>query len=99
MKIDSSTTESEDHTQQSTTTSSDTEKQSSGGAQCSKRDDGIDKDELERDKTCADVREKVKRKFLVDFPEDFYQFWEFCSSLDPTHPESESANEYVMTDY
>ena len=32
----------------------------------------------------------MKRKFLVDFPEDFYQFWEFCSSLDPTHPESES---------
>ena len=51
--------------------------------------DFIDATELERDRCCKDVREKVKRKFLVDMPEDFYQFWEFCKSLDPNHPECE----------
>jgi hypothetical protein len=49
--------------------------------------DHIDATELEKDKLCKDMREKVKRKFLVDMPEDFYQFWDFCKSLDPTHPE------------
>ena len=51
--------------------------------------DFIDATELERDRCCEDVREKVKRKFLVDMPEDFYQFWKFCKSLDPNHPECE----------
>lgn len=50
-----------------------------------------DVEELARDKACGDVREKVKRKFLVDMPEDFYQFWEFCKSLDPVHPDGEEA--------
>lgn len=49
----------------------------------------IDATELEKDRACMDVREKVRRKFLVDMPEDFYQFWEFCKSLDPSHPECE----------
>ena len=50
---------------------------------------GVDATELEKDGACTDVREKVKRKFLVDMPEDFYQFWEFCKSIDPSHPECE----------
>ncbi|XP_037568467.1 histone PARylation factor 1 [Dermacentor silvarum] len=28
-----------------------------------------------------DVRESIKQKFLVEMPEDFYDFWEFCTSL------------------
>ena len=47
----------------------------------------INATELEKDQLCKDVREKVKRKILVDMPEDFYQFWDFCKSLDPAHPE------------
>lgn len=54
-------------------------------------EDCIDAEELARDKACGDVREKVKRKFLVDMPEDFYQFWEFCKSLDPAHPDGKEA--------
>ena len=50
--------------------------------------DNINVTELEKDQLCKDTREKVKRKFLVDMPEDFYQFWDFCKSLDPAHPES-----------
>ena len=45
--------------------------------------------ELERDKESNGIREKVKRKFLVDMPDDFYQFWDFCKSIKPNHPESE----------
>lgn len=55
-------------------------------------EDCIDAEELARDKACEDVREKVKRKFLVDMPEDFYQFWEFCKSLDPAHPDGKEAS-------
>ena len=50
---------------------------------------GADATELEKDRACTDVGKKVKRKFLVDMPEDFYQFWEFCKSIDSTHPECE----------
>ena len=53
-----------------------------------------DATELEKDRGCTDVRDKVKRKFLVDMPEDFYQFWEFCKSIDPSHPECELNNSY-----
>ena len=53
------------------------------------RDGVVDDDELERDRDCGDVREKVRRKFLVDMPEDFYQFWDFCCSINPAHPECE----------
>ena len=52
-------------------------------------EDLINEEELERDRACEDVREKVKRKFLVEMPDDFYQFWEFCKSLDPSHPQCE----------
>jgi len=33
-----------------------------------------------------DNREDIKQKFLVDMPEDFYQFFEFCQSLSPSSP-------------
>lgn len=35
-----------------------------------------------------DVKENIKRKFLVDMPDDFYSFWEFCKSLNPKDPTS-----------
>jgi hypothetical protein len=28
----------------------------------------------------------VKKLFLVDLPQDFYAFWEFCKSLKPNSP-------------
>ena len=40
----------------------------------------------------SDVRENVRRKFLMDMPEDFYQFWDFCKALDPLQPEGEDAS-------
>lgn len=44
-------------------------------------------DSAELDQESCDVRENVKRKFLVEMPEDFYQFWDFCKSLNPSRPE------------
>lgn len=32
-------------------------------------------------KSPMDVKENIKESFLVNMPEDFYQFWEFCKSL------------------
>jgi len=34
-----------------------------------------------------DVRESIKEKFLVDMPEDFYDLWEFCSTINKKNPE------------
>ena len=28
----------------------------------------------------TDVKENIKQKFLMEMPEDFYNFWEFCKS-------------------
>ncbi|KAJ8298299.1 hypothetical protein KUTeg_024830 [Tegillarca granosa] len=33
-----------------------------------------------------DVAENIKRKFLVEMPEDFYEFWEFCKSENSKNP-------------
>ena len=29
----------------------------------------------------ADAKENIKLKFLVEMPDDFYQFWAFCQSI------------------
>lgn len=50
---------------------------------------GEDVLELERDRNCKDMKEKVKRKFLVDMPDDFYQLWDFCKSIKPHQPQCE----------
>ncbi|KAK3608963.1 hypothetical protein CHS0354_026292 [Potamilus streckersoni] len=33
------------------------------------------------------IRENVKQKFMVEMPEDFYDFWEFCKTENPKKPE------------
>ena len=42
------------------------------------------------DRTSTDVcdspREAIKKKFLVEMPEDFYEFWEFAKSLNSAAP-------------
>lgn len=34
-----------------------------------------------------DVKESIKRKFLVEMPDDFYDFWDFCKNKNGKHPE------------
>jgi len=34
----------------------------------------------------VDEREDIKRKFLVEMPQDFYDFWEFAKSVNPRAP-------------
>lgn len=36
----------------------------------------------------ANIRESVKQKFLVEMPEDFYQFYDFCKGLNKADPHS-----------
>ena len=33
-----------------------------------------------------DIRENIRKKFLIDMSEDFYQFWDFCCLLSPEDP-------------
>jgi len=54
--------------------------------------DEIEKEEETEESTNApdsplDVKENIKAKYLVEMPEDFYHFWEFCKSLNPTKPQ------------
>lgn len=35
-----------------------------------------------------EARRVIKDKFLVDMPEDFYEFWKFAQSLDQKDPSS-----------
>ena len=32
-------------------------------------------------------KKQIKEQFLVDMPEDFTLFWDFCKTLNPSHPE------------
>lgn len=34
----------------------------------------------------ADVHENIKSKFLVEMPEDFFDFWRFCKELNEEDP-------------
>ncbi|XP_023933517.1 histone PARylation factor 1 [Lingula anatina] len=34
----------------------------------------------------GDVKEFIKEKFLMEMPDDFYEFWEFCKTLNPECP-------------
>ena len=40
-----------------------------------------------------DVVENIKRKFLVEMPEDFYEFWEFCCHLNSKKPRGNTVSE------
>lgn len=42
----------------------------------------MDKEQEESD----NVRENVKRKFLIQMTDDFYQFWDFCKTISPENP-------------
>ncbi|XP_070552790.1 histone PARylation factor 1-like [Ptychodera flava] len=51
-----------------------------------KSEETEDVDESDSPPTPSDVREEIKVKFKVGMPEDFYEFWEFCQSLDKKNP-------------
>lgn len=50
--------------------------------------DEIAKDEQqdEMPSSPTDVKENIRSKFLVDMPEDFYEFWQFAKSLNALSP-------------
>ncbi|XP_034240414.1 histone PARylation factor 1 [Thrips palmi] len=34
----------------------------------------------------SDIKQSIKQKFLVEMPEDFYLFWDFCESVNGSNP-------------
>lgn len=34
----------------------------------------------------TDVKENIKSKFLVEMPDDFYDFWEFAKTINSKNP-------------
>ena len=68
----------------------------SGGSSQSKRNmeslsEGGSTDEGSVISSEDDVRANIKRKFLVQMPDDFYQFWEFCKIMKPSDPLSKTS--------
>ena len=51
-------------------------------------DDASDKDvdDSEMPESPVDIRENIKSKFLVEMPEDFYDFWKLCQKLNAEDP-------------
>lgn len=35
---------------------------------------------------CVDERDDIRHKFLVDMPQDFYDFWEFAKTINTHAP-------------
>lgn len=50
------------------------------------QDDSIKQKDHTPDAGNFDVKKFIKEKFLVDMPEDFYLFWEFCKEQNPKCP-------------
>ena len=40
-----------------------------------------------KDSDDTKMTDLIKEKFLVDMPQDFYDFWEFCKDINHTAPE------------
>ncbi|KAL8593854.1 hypothetical protein ACOMHN_018066 [Nucella lapillus] len=49
-------------------------------------DDSEEEEEAEVPASPVDVRENIKQKFLVEMPEDFYDFWKLCKKLNEEDP-------------
>ena len=45
-------------------------------------------EDIEEPESPSDVKENIKCKFLVEMPDDFYQFWDFAKSISPADPKS-----------
>ena len=45
-----------------------------------------DVDGAEMPESPVDVRENIKSKFLVEMPDDFYDFWKLCKKLNAEDP-------------
>ncbi|XP_041358264.1 histone PARylation factor 1-like isoform X2 [Gigantopelta aegis] len=43
-------------------------------------------EEQDQPQSPLSVKENIKNKFLVDMPDDFYYFWEFCQKEEPSDP-------------
>lgn len=39
-----------------------------------------------------EVKDEIKSKFKLEMPQDFYDFWEFCTTLNANHPEGKQTS-------
>ncbi|XP_005095777.1 histone PARylation factor 1 [Aplysia californica] len=50
-------------------------------------DEDVEEEDDEAPASPEDIKESIKAKFLVEMPEDFFLFWEFCKCLNPSKPQ------------
>lgn len=56
-----------------------------------KEQEGVDTDtEDDAPPSPTDLSESIKQKFLVEMPQDFYDFWEFAKTIDSKNPTGKS---------
>ncbi|XP_022320686.2 histone PARylation factor 1-like [Crassostrea virginica] len=64
-------------------------KEEDSGNSSDAAEDGTDDGDVGKDLPSPDdLRENIKQKYLMEMPEDFYQFWEFCKKLKKSNPEN-----------
>jgi len=80
-------------------TEEDTEDETDGGVEEEKKESTEDEEKAEETKEAEtknfddilpsspeDIRENIKKKFLVEMPEDFYQFYQLCQGMNKEDP-------------
>lgn len=50
-------------------------------------------EEMPEDPT--NLSDSLKQKFLVEMPNDFFKFWEFCKELKPSDPLGECGSRII----
>ena len=66
-----------------------------GGAEIAAEAEDQEKDRTDDDQdkespaSPEDIKENIKSKFLVDMPQDFYDFWDLAKSIKGTAPQGE----------
>lgn len=65
-----------------------------------KKEEQCQEDEQEDEEIPAspsDVKESIKQKFLVEMPEDFYDFWEFAKTVNSKTPKGKGEMQLVSS--
>lgn len=51
-----------------------------------KVEEDLDGAEVDTKDVDTSKRDLIKKKFLVDMPQDFYDFWDIIHEMNPDHP-------------
>lgn len=57
----------------------------------------LDADENPGTPPNVDIREELRLKFKVEMPQDFFDFWDYCKSINPAKPSGNHTSSLSLT--